>query len=505
MVLEHLEPQPVWQIFESIFTTTYRTSGEEQSIRDKIVAWVKENTAHNLTAKIDRAGNILIKKTPSLGCEHYPPLLFQGHMDMVCETDRPGGFDFQHQPLPIRVSADGEWVSSDGTTLGADDGIGLSLILALFLEPDEKFPHGPLELLITVQEETGLNGAFGLDCIELGIQSRYLINIDSEELGFITIGSAGGQDVHILINKLTTQRFSPEDIYHLRVSGLKGGHSGVDIHHPLGNAHKIAARIMYRLLLDGIDVFLLRWTGGSKRNAIPRESEVEFWILSPDRPQIERIFAEERESLLQYYRMLGEDGQSIEPTIQIELTSIQKNTESSFLSSDLTATIIRMIHAFPHGVQSMSAAIPTLVETSGNLAILNITPEIGIIDCMLRSSSETEQITYANRIRALVELAGFRFTPEPAYPGWMPDLGQPLLKYVTQYYQKAMKEPIRLGAIHAGLECGIIQQKIPGLQAVAIGPTVHYAHTPKEQVNVSSVQILYELIKNLIQNANFLL
>jgi dipeptidase D len=254
MVLESLEPKIVWQIFEEVFIQTPRASKKEDKIRAKIKEYVQAKAeATGLVVMIieDGTGNILLKAPATEGMEKAPPILLQGHMDMVCETDRPDGFDFDNSPIPVRIQDNGEWVDADGTTLGADNGVGSSIGIALALDPD--VAHGPLEVLITVDEETGLVGAFGLDMQELGIESKLMVNLDSEDLGVITIGSAGGGDT-TLTKKLNLMDVTGEaTFFDLSISGLFGGHSGVDIHKPRANANKLIAR-MLTLIVEKMNV-----------------------------------------------------------------------------------------------------------------------------------------------------------------------------------------------------------------------------------------------------------
>ncbi|MHA2081724.1 MAG: peptidase dimerization domain-containing protein, partial [Candidatus Thorarchaeota archaeon] len=310
MVFKNLEPKLVWEIFEDVFTKTPRESKKEDKIREKLKSWIPER-AKSLDMEIevieDKAGNLLVKKGPTKGMESVQPLLLQGHMDMVCETDRPDGFDFENNPIPIRIQDNGEWVDADGTTLGADNGIGTSMGLALMLNPEIK--HGPLELLITVDEETGLVGAFALEPEKMGIESKLLVNIDSESLGVITIGSAGGGDTS-LTKKLELKEIAGEaTFYDLIVSGLFGGHSGVDIDKHRANANKIVARILSSIVTE-MNVHLCNWNGGSKTNAITREATSKFAVETSKAPKAEQLLKSAHKEITTYYKEL-------EPDIQI--------------------------------------------------------------------------------------------------------------------------------------------------------------------------------------------
>ncbi|MFW9886837.1 MAG: peptidase dimerization domain-containing protein, partial [Candidatus Thorarchaeota archaeon] len=302
MVLESLEPELVWQIFEEVFIQTPRPSKKEGKIRAKIKEYVQANAETagiSVTISEDDTGNIMVKAPATKGMERAPPILLQGHMDMVCETDRPDGFDFDNKPIPVRIQDNGEWVDADGTTLGADNGIGSSIGLALVL--DSEVAHGPIEVLITVDEETGLVGAFGLDLEKLGIKGKLMINIDSEDLGVITIGSAGGGD-STLTKELSLKDVTGEArFFDLTVSGLFGGHSGVDIHEPRANANKLIAR-MLTLIVEKMNVHLCSWNGGSKHNAITRESFAKFAVETGRAAETEKLLEEARGAILAYYK-----------------------------------------------------------------------------------------------------------------------------------------------------------------------------------------------------------
>ncbi len=490
MVFESLEPKLVWEIFEHVFTKTPRESKKEDKIREKLKSWIPER-AKSLGMEIkvieDEAGNILVKKGATKGMESVQPLLLQGHMDMVCETDRPDGFDFDNNPIPVRIQDNGEWVDADGTTLGADNGIGTSLGLALMLDPNVR--HGPLELLITVDEETGLVGAFALEPEKMGIESRLLINIDSENLGVITIGSAGGGDTD-LIKKIEHKKVTGDvTFYDLIVSGLFGGHSGVDIHKHRANANKLGARILSSLVAE-MNVHLCNWNGGSKHNAIPREATAKFAVETSNAQKAEDLLDKARKEIKAYYK-------EIEPDVQI---SWAKSSAEPAFSLDESHKIIKSINIIPHGPIHFSPNVDGLVETSNNVAVIKT--DSSQISALLstRSSVDSELEFFRQSVADLAELSGWHVTRRDAYPGWNPEPKSLFLSFVRSHFEKITGRDVKVEAIHAGLECGIIGSKIPGIQMVSIGPRLENAHTPDEKLKIIDVEILYNLLKAIVED-----
>ncbi|MHA2140377.1 MAG: beta-Ala-His dipeptidase [Candidatus Thorarchaeota archaeon] len=497
MVLENLEPKLVWQIFEEVFTQTPRASKKEDKIRAKIKEYVQaKSDAAGLTVTIseDETGNILLKTPATKGMEKAPPILLQGHMDMVCETDRPDGFDFDNNPIPVRIQDNGEWIDADGTTLGADNGIGSSIGIALVLDPN--VAHGPLEVLITVDEETGLVGAFGLDLKKLGIESKLMMNIDSEDLGVITIGSAGGGDT-TLTKKLNMKDVTGEAaFYDLSVSGLFGGHSGVDIHEPRANANKLIAR-MLTLIVEKMNVHLCSWNGGSKHNAIARESVAKFAVETGRAAETEKLLEEASEAIFAYYKYAAPGATPLEPDIKIEW----KESEPALaFSLEESKKIIQLVNVIPHGPIRFSPSVKGLVETSNNLAIIKTDDsEISVL-MSTRSSVDSELDSFRKAISDLAQLGGWDVTQKTAYPGWNPEPKSPFLAYVRSHLEKVSNSEVKVEAIHAGLECGIIGSKIPGIQMVSIGPRMENPHTPDERLRIADVGILYNVMKSILKD-----
>jgi dipeptidase D len=497
MVLESLEPKSVWEIFEKVFAATPRESKKEEKIRAKLKAWAAENAKSlgiHLNIIEDDAGNLLIKRDGSKGMESAPSILFQGHMDMVCETDREEGFDFNNNPIPVRIQDNGEWVDADGTTLGADDGIGVAIALALLLDKEVK--SGPLELLITVDEETGLVGAFSLEPDSMGIKSKLLVNIDSEKLGVITIGSAGGGDTTLTKNLQTKKVTGAATFYELEITGLFGGHSGVDIHKHRANANKLAARMMARLMKE-MNVHLCEWNGGSKHNAIPRESKAKFAVESGKARRAEEILEQTRSEIFSYYKMSAKGSTPLEPSITIKWS---KSNPIPAFSLDESTKIITSVNIIPHGPLQFSPSVEGLVETSNNVAIIKTEDSTIQVHLSTRSSVDAELESFREQLAEIATLTGWEIVQNPMYPGWNPEPNSPFLKFIQAHYESVSKMSVKIEAIHAGLECGIIGAKIPGLQMVSIGPTAENAHTPDERVKIADIPILYLLLKSIVQD-----
>jgi dipeptidase D len=499
MVLEKLEPKIVWEIFETLFTHIPHPSKHEDRIREGIKEWISEKTASldlNITINQDATGNLLIKKAPSPGMESLVPVLLQGHMDMVCETDRADGFDFDSNAIPVHIQDNGIWVDAQGTTLGADNGIGVSLGLALLIEQETEFKHGPLEILLTVDEETGLNGAFGLDVEALDITSKLMINLDSEKLGVITIGAAGGGDT--LFVKHPKYVKLPEDysFIELKVTGLFGGHSGVDIHKPRGNANKLIARCL-SALLDYTKPMLSTWNGGSKHNAIARESTAIFGIPRNDIVKVNEILEREKGAILDYYHNDAGGAEVLEPEIKIEWKEMD---QQECMNTTDSQEIISTAHIIPHGPIRFSPSVEGLVETSNNFAIIKTENKSITFHLSTRSSVDADLESFRRGLHNLGVLSGWDVTLRPAYPGWEPRPKSSFLQYIKKQYETVIDKPVKIEAIHAGLECGIIGSKIPGIQMVSIGATIENPHTPDERVRIADVGLLYEILKAILGN-----
>jgi dipeptidase D len=510
MILEHLEPHLVWSIFENILATTPRSSKHETKIRSKIIDWIKQEAQtnkNNISVNQDLTGNILIKKYPinqNFDAKLHPPLLLQVHMDMVCETDLASGYDFENNGIQLRIQDNKEWVDAIDTTLGADDGIGVALALALI--PDSDLFEYPFEILITVDEETGLTGALNLDLDALKIESKHMINVDSEDLGKITIGSAGGGDLIFkkefrLHQNLTSDQENGLIGLELQVSGLLGGHSGVDIHLNRANAHKILARIMQSLSKD-IQILLNSWEGGSKHNTIPRNSFTRFLIQESDLQQFKILIEKEIKHISDYY-CVNSTGKNFEPNMQIKYQTIDIKNH---YSEEDTVEIITLLSNIPDGPIRYSSEIENLVETSNNLAIINTSEDLFTntfqMDIILsvRSSINAELNLIRNNLANFGKLLNWKVELTESYPGWKPDPDSKFLKFIIQHYEECLKDAVQVEAIHAGLETGIIGDKFPNMQMVSIGPTIKFPHSPDERLKIADVAVIFELLKAIIKN-----
>ena len=496
MVLENLEPKRIFDIFENVLAQTPRESKKEEKIREVVVTYLETHAKQNnisLSIHTDAIGNILIRRPASPGMEDRPSILFQGHLDMVCETDRPEGFDFDNLPIPIRIQPNGEWIDADGTTLGADNGIGVAIAMALLLETDPDFVHGPFEVFLTVDEETGLTGAFQMDVEALHIQSKLLINADSEAIGIITIGSAGGGDTTFTktIPKITAPAKVSYSYVTVSIAGLYGGHSGGDIHLPKGSANKLMARLL-SAVTESLPINLCQWNGGTKHNAITREAVAIIAIPEEKVPDLEKILTQATAPILAYYH-------DFEPNLTI---SWQSDTSASlpFFPVEDSRVMIHTIHIIPHGALRFSPQVAGLVETSNNLAIVKTTGDTFEMKISSRSNIDEELVSFRRGMDELGQLTRWDMNLEPAYPGWAPDPKSAFLHYVTEKYAEELGSEITVKAIHAGLECGVIGAKIPGMQMLSIGPNIRDCHTPEERAEIKSVGIMYSLFQAILKD-----
>ncbi len=498
MVLENLEPKIVWHIFENVISSTPRPSKHEELIREKLKAWLKQqDNQKSLHLKFaqDDVGNVLIKKPASPGMETVPSLLLQAHMDMVCETDRKNGFDFLNQGIPIHIQENNEWVDADGTTLGADDGIGMALALAILVDEDSKIAHGPLEVLFTVNEEDGFTGATGLDVEKLRINSVFMINLDSGDLGEITIGSVGGRRIQFT-REMKMLKFEDLTAYRLEISGLKGGHSGGDIHLPRANANKLISRILSNISLN-FDLFISSWKGGTKTNAIPRKATIEFGVKSQEIEEFNKTVEREISQLYDYYKKGTKTIEPFEPKMNISLSRINL---TDFFSKDESRNIIDFINLIPNGVLKQSSFHPNFVESSTNLGIIDIHKDRIWIEMYPRSILRNELLVFCRSMEQLASLVGWEINFRPILAEWNPDLDSPFLAFVKNEYEKILGKPVKMEPTHGGLETATIRQKIPRLEMVAISPTVVNGHSPSEKLKISDVEIIYNVLKSILMN-----
>lgn len=480
-VFQGLKPEAVWGYFEEICQVP-RPSKKEGKIIAYLLDWAKK---HNLEARRDEAGNVVIKKPATPGRENAPTVVLQAHMDMVCEKNSDTVHDFDKDP--IRPYVDGEWVRAHGTTLGADDGIGMAAQMAVLTSTD--IAHGPIECLFTVDEETGLTGAFAL---QPGfISGNILLNLDSEDEGEMFIGCAGGIDTVIRLNYNLEKTDANGFAVQVQVKGLQGGHSGDDINKGRGNAIKILNRFLWDLNKKH-GIRLAKLEGGNLRNAIAREATATFVIDARHKEDVRvdfNVYAAEMEKVWAI----------TEPGLQLALESTELPAE--VLTAHDTEALINSLYACPHGVFSMSYRMPGLVETSTNLASVRFTEGNTIlITTSQRSDVDSEKFNIANMVEAVFKMAGASVEHGEGYPGWAPNPNSPVVKVAVESYKRLFgKEPI-VRSIHAGLECGLFLEKYPNMDMVSFGPTLRGVHSPDEKVNINTVEMWWSHLVDMLQH-----
>lgn len=480
-VFKDLEPKVVWDNFYEI-TKIPRPSKKEEKIMQFLLDFGKK---HNLETKRDTIGNVVIKKPASKAYENKKSVVLQSHQDMVCEKNADVDIDFNNDPIQPLV--DGEWVKAKGTTLGADDGIGIAAQLAILAS--DTIEHGPIECLFTVDEETGLTGAFEL---EKGMfESKILLNLDSEDEGEMFIGCAGG------IDTLATFNYSKEDIpeghsaVKISISGLKGGHSGDEIHKELGNSNKILNRILWHANKN-FEIRLNIFDGGNLRNAIPREAEAIITVPENHKENLKKYVQDFTKDVKFEFEETAPDLNVGYEEVQNPDFVIDKKTQNALIYS---------LYACPHGVIRWSLKLKGLVETSTNLASVKYIEGNKIfITTSQRSSLESGKINVSNMVRSVFELAGAKAEHTGGYPGWSPNPNSEILKVVVDSYKRLFgKEPI-VRAIHAGLECGLFLEKYPGLDMVSFGPTLRGVHSPDEKINIKTVEMWWKHLLDTLVN-----
>ena len=466
-ILANLEPKSLFKFFEEILSIP-RPSKHEEKMTEYLINWAKER---NLEYVSDEIGNVIIRKGATKGKENSPWVCLQSHIDMVCEKNSDKVFDFEKDAIVPKI--EGEWLKADGTTLGADDGIGVATALAILDAND--IEHGPIECLFTVDEETGLSGAEALSADVL--KSRILLNLDSEDEGEIFIGCAGGIDT---VAKLPYDKEETPDApaFKIMVKGLKGGHSGDDINKGLACANKILNRILWSLDKE-MDLRLACFEGGNLRNAIAREANATFVVAKEDVELMKEIVEKFAVDLKYEFR-------TTEPDMEIILSEAEKpEFVVDMLSQD---NLLNVLYACPHGVLAMSREIPGFVETSTNLA-------------SVKMKVESAKYAAAYRVESCFLLAGADVEHGDGYPGWAPNPESKILKIAVDAYKKLFnKEPI-VRAIHAGLECGLIGEKYPGMDMISYGPTLRGVHSPDERLEIKTVELYWkhtlEILKNI--------
>jgi len=475
-----LKPEVIWKHFAEILQIP-RESKNEAGMRQYIQDLAKSK---GLETKVDQTGNMVVTVPGSAGRENEPVLILQAHIDMVCVKSPEKTIDFAKDPIPVKI--EGDLLIGDGTTLGADNGIGVAIMLALL--EDQSISHGALELLFTVDEEAGMTGAHHLE--PDFITGRKLLNLDTEEWGEFYISCAGGGDSVVSLPINRTELHAENKLFKLRIEGLKGGHSGVDINTGRGSAIKILARILWQINRQ-IPLDLIKIKGGNKRNVIASDAEAVFTVDSKTENDIKAI-------IQPLEATIKNELAAAEPGIAISLTPVEATTGMRKMVHLSSQKVLDLLMSLYHGVIAMSPEVPGLVETSSNIGVLKSDDQSITLQILSRSAITSKVDDARDSIEALVKLAGGTVERPLGYPGWKPNPHSPLLAEATAVYEKRFQAKPQIKAIHAGLECGIIGEKYPGIDMLSIGPDIKGAHTVGEHVSISSVGKFWEFLSALL-------
>ena len=480
--ISKLTPNEVWENFHAI-TRIPRPSHHEEQIRQFIADFGKELGLETIQDKI---GNVIIRKPASAGMEKHKGVILQGHLDMVPQKNSDKDHDFTKDPIETII--DGEWVRANGTTLGADNGIGVAAAMAVLAS--KNLVHGPIEALFTATEETGMDGAIGLKSGLL--KGDILINMDSEDEGELYVGCAGGEDANVLFNYTPVPVPAESIAFRLNITGLKGGHSGLDIILGRGNANKIFFRVM-KEAYKVCGLRLASFNGGNLRNAIPREA---FGIVTVPYAKADKLVG----LLAGLTTIIKRELSATEPTLKIELSKTEM--PSMLIDEQTQINLTHAIVACPNGVIRMSDSMPGLVETSTNLAIVKSDSDAKTISiaCLMRSSVDTARAELGSRMDSVFSLAGAKVTLAGGYPGWKPNMESPILKTMQGVYQSKFGRIPEIKAIHAGLECGILGGTYPSWDMISFGPTIRFPHSPDEKVNIESVSKFWNFLVETLKS-----
>lgn len=474
--MKNLEPKGLWESFYSL-TQIPRPSGKRKEIADFLVNYGKSLGLETLQ---DEIGNVLIRKPASAGMENHPGVILQGHMDMVPQKNSDKVFDFEKDAIQAYIEDNGEWVTADGTTLGADNGIGVATAMAILA--DKHAVHPPLEAFFTIDEETGMYGANDLKGGWL--KGKYLLNLDSETEGELYVGCAGGIDVEATFDYQPVETEEGDIALKVELKGCKGGHSGCDIHLQRANAIKL----LFRFLKDAVanyEARLAHVEGGNMRNAIPREASAIITIPADSYQDVQDLVDRYEDLWLREYDGVETD---------LHFTAQEVDCPKTELPEDVQDFLIHAITLCPHGVYRVIPEMPDIVETSNNLAIIETKSNQIKAICLTRSSVESRKEELASVIHSAFALAGAKVEFSGAYPGWKPNFKSGLLKTMKETYVKEFGNEPRIVTIHAGLECGIIGSKYAGMEMISFGPTIEHPHSPDERVNIASVQKFYRYV-----------
>jgi len=479
--IKNLNPKEIWENFYQL-TQIPRPSKKEE----RVIEYMKQ-FGHELGLEtlVDEVSNVLIRKPATPGMENRKGIILQGHLDMVPQANSDANHDFAKDPIDAYV--DGEWVTARGTTLGADNGMGVAAAMAVLQA--KNLQHGPIEALFTIDEETGMTGAFGLK--QGFLKGDILMNLDSEDEGELYIGCAGGIDASINLAYQTES--IPADFVSMKLSvkGLKGGHSGMDIILGRGNSNKILFRVL-KQAARLYDVRLASVDGGSLRNAIPRESFAQVVLPKAKAPEFMEFLAEQEFTI-------GSEIKTVDPELKISAEKNEYTGEIFSKTSQLSLT--NLIYGLPNGVMRMSNEMEGLTETSTNLAIVKSKNGKTSVACLLRSSVDSAKNDLTEMMAAVCELAGAEVVFEGGYPGWKPNTGSPILATMKKGYETQFGKTPDIKAIHAGLECGLIAGVYPNLDLISFGPTIRYPHSPDEKVHIESVGKFWDFLQETLKNA----
>ena len=469
-----LSPKEVWKHFHAL-TQIPRPSGHVEEVREYLISFGKNL---GLESFADEIGNVIIRKPATAGMENRCGVILQGHMDMVPQKNNDTVHDFEKDP--IQTIIDGDWVRANGTTLGADNGMGVAAAMAVLESKDIK--HGPLEVLITTDEETGMVGAFGLK--QGTIHGDILLNLDSETEGDLYIGCAGGIDITASLQYKDVEPDSEDVAVEVILKGLRGGHSGLEINTGRANANKLMVRFV-REAVAALDACLSSWQGGNMRNAIPREAHVVLTIQKENLQELKEL-AKHCEDLFNV------EFSAIETPITLSV--VDTKLPKGIVPTEIQDNLISAIFACPNGVLRMIPTIQDTVETSTNMAIVEIKDGKAEINSLTRSSSDTMKEYLSTMIESCFGMAGMKIEMSGSYSGWNPNVNSPILKTMTDVYHKLFNKEPDVRVIHAGLECGIIGAVEPELDMISFGPSMESPHSPAERVHIESVGKFYELL-----------
>ena len=478
--IKKLNPERVWKHFYSL-TQIPRPSKKEE----KVIEFMKNfGESLGLETIVDHIGNVIIRKPASPGMENRKGVVLQGHLDMVPQKNSDKVHDFEKDPIETMI--DGEWVKANGTTLGADNGMGCAVAMAVL--EDKSLVHGPIEALFTIDEETGMTGA---NHLKPGLlKGDILLNLDSEDEGELYVGCAGGVDVNVTMNYPEVDMPKGFVAYKLSVTGLKGGHSGMDINIGRANSNKILFRFL-TYATHFYDLRIAEINGGSLRNAIPHKS---FAIVAISEKEASKFEGE----VAKFEKIFKQEFSKSEPDLQMKVE--KTNAPAKIMANDEMHKICKAVYACPHGVQRMSDAMPGLVETSNNLAIVKCINGKFAVHCLVRSSVDTAKEGVMYKIGGLFNLIGAEVAYEGAYPGWKPNMDSPILKTMLKTYEKLYNKTPEIKAIHAGLECGILGAAYPNWDMISFGPTIRYPHSPDERILISSVEKFWNYMVETLKN-----